>query len=131
MAEAEMQRVMDGRRQQVSPCPRCQTLVGLWLKVMDREEFDRVNPTVDMTAALSPPQERAQAMARSADLAEYRVAAPWVCCLACGYDGMYQFGGGLPGRTAYHLTPGQTREGLERMAAAVDGPAHRDGDPGR
>lgn len=87
-------RVLDGRRQVVVPCPRCGTPMGMWLNLLDGEDRDRLLARyVDITAAMSPPEDRQATMGLAADTAEKAWAVPWVDC-SCGYSGIYTYGGG-------------------------------------
>jgi hypothetical protein len=84
-----MQRVLSERRQVVVACPRCEQLVGLWLCLMPETDYQRMHHLTDITASLSPPEERADAMRRAADALDKTAATPWVTCLFCGYDDHY------------------------------------------
>ena len=88
-----MKRVMQGRRQSTATCPRCATPTGLWLNLLTRSQFDAICPTTDITAALSDPGDRAEVMRRTADLADFKMATPWVMCLTCGHEGIPTIGG--------------------------------------
>lgn len=91
MAERELQpvRAEDGRRQMLVSCPACGQRVAFWLCIQPPGEYVRTHPVTDLTAALSAPDRRAEAMRRAADIAEKSTATPWVCCTFCGYDDHY------------------------------------------
>ena len=90
----EMRRVTETNspRQVVVACPSCRRGVGLWLCLQPPGEYQRDHSTVDLTASLLEPSERAAAMRRSVEMAEKSTLTPWVTCLACGYDDHYFFG---------------------------------------
>ena len=84
-----------GRRQTVVACPSCTSPTALWLRVQTAAEFREQTGAVDVTASLLPPGHRSAAMRQAAEIAARDVVSPWVQC-GCGYDGLYQFGGGMP-----------------------------------
>lgn len=114
----------DTGRQLLVPCPRCQTRVGLWMRIVDADEMAKLNElngVVDVTAALAEPADRLRAMERQAEAEVSVHACPWIQCLSCGYDGLYQFGGGIPGggMTQAIIEPGRAREQIEALAKMV------------
>lgn len=79
----------------VVPCPGCGRPRVLYLAVLDPAEarayHERIG-WVDVTAAISEPADRQEAMRRSAEIAVMSEAIAWVSCVTCGYEGHYTFG---------------------------------------
>lgn len=79
----------EGRKSFVH-CPGCGQMRLVWFKVMspdDARTWRAREGYVDYTAAVLPPDQRAEAMQRAAEMDQMGAAAAWISCTTCGFDG--------------------------------------------